>query len=77
MTDPNPEDLTIEEEGNLNEANTAEAPTRKTSRRLRPEVAAAFAARNRELRLQEFYQKPVEQLEPEELAIMRAAFFKR
>ena len=77
MKDPNLEDLTIEEEGILNEANTSEVPTKKTSRRLRPEVAAAFAARTRELRLQEFYQKPVDQLEPEELAIMRAAFFKR
>jgi hypothetical protein len=50
---------------------------KKPSRRLRPEVAAAFAARRRETQLEEFYRKPVDQLEPEELAIMRAAFFGR
>lgn len=54
------------------------APSRaqKTSRRLRPEVAAALLERRRQAQLNELYQKPVEELDPEELARMRAAFFR-
>jgi hypothetical protein len=50
---------------------------RKPSRRLRPEALAALAARQREAQLQELYQRPVEELEPEELKRMKAAFFRR
>ncbi len=58
--------------------NGSESPvtqTRKT-RRLRPEVAAAWKEMKKADQLKEYYQKPVEQLEPEELAAMRAAFLK-
>lgn len=49
---------------------------RKTARRLRPEALAALVARQREMQLQELYQRPVEELEPEELKRMKAAFFR-
>jgi hypothetical protein len=50
---------------------------KKISRRLRPEVAAALAARKRQAQLEELYQRPVQELDSEELAQMRAAFFRR
>jgi hypothetical protein len=49
---------------------------RKSARRLRPEVAAELAARNRQSRLDALYEKPVEELDPEEIARMRSAFFR-
>lgn len=49
---------------------------RKTTRRLRPEVASALTERKRQAELDELYGKPVQELEPEELARMRAAFFR-
>lgn len=48
---------------------------RKPSRRLRPD-AAALLARLRNEQLQELYVKPVESLAPEEIARMKAAFFR-
>lgn len=52
------------------------APARRPSRRLRPEIAAALAARRRDVRLNELYEKPVGELEPTDLAEMRRAFFR-
>ncbi|MDR0788560.1 MAG: hypothetical protein LBG44_11965 [Gemmatimonadota bacterium] len=52
----------------------SESP-RKPSRRLRPD-AAALLARLRDEQLQELYVKPVESLEPDEIARMKAAFFR-
>lgn len=49
---------------------------RKTTRRLRPEVGAALAERKRQAEIDELYRKPVQELEPEEMARMRAAFFR-
>lgn len=49
---------------------------RKPSRRLKPEVAARIQSRRREAPIQQLYQKPVDKLSPEELAAMRAAFFR-
>lgn len=59
--------------------NTASDPvnTKKPSRRLRPEVIAALADRRRQAVLEELYERPVQDLDPEELAHMRAAFFRR
>lgn len=45
-------------------------------RRLKPEVAARMAAMKTAERLQELYQRPVDDLSPEEIAQMRAAFFR-
>jgi hypothetical protein len=39
-------------------------------------VAAAMAARRRTADLQALYEKPVEDLDPEEIAQMRAAFLR-
>jgi hypothetical protein len=59
---------------------TEQMPARKRVRRLKPEVVAARrAARGdgRELteELKKLYETPVEQLSPEDLAKMKAAFF--
>ena len=54
----------------------APAPSRKAPRRLRPEVAAELAARKRQAQLDTLYDKPVQELEPDELAKMRRAFFR-
>jgi hypothetical protein len=50
-------------------------PSRPT-RRLRPEIAAELATRRRQTRLDDLYGKPVQDLEPDELARMRSAFFR-
>jgi hypothetical protein len=55
---------------------TTGALPRRTVRRLRPEIAAALAARRREAELAALYEKPVQELEREDLAQMRAAFFR-
>ena len=55
---------------------TTEPTLKKRTRRLKPEIAAKFAAVRTAERIQELYARPVEQLSPEELAQMRAAFFK-
>lgn len=49
---------------------------RKPARRLKPEIAARIAAQRSESRIQQLYERPVDQLSPEELAMMRAAFFR-
>lgn len=49
---------------------------RKRVRRLKPEVAEKFAAYRTEQKIQELYERPVDELSPEELAKMRAAFFR-
>jgi hypothetical protein len=59
----------------MDDSMTAGTP-KKTTRRLRPDVAAAMVAREREARIANLYSRPVEELEPEELARMRAAFFR-
>jgi len=48
----------------------------KRSRKLRPEAAAALMARYRKLALDELYERPVDSLDPNELAQMKAAFFR-
>ena len=48
----------------------------KSSRRIKPEVLAQLTARKREQQLQQLYNRPVEELSPEEIALMRAAFFR-
>lgn len=47
---------------------------RRPTRRLKPEVAARLAAQRRQHDLKDLYQTPVEQLSPEDLARMKAAF---
>ncbi|HEX5726964.1 MAG TPA: hypothetical protein VFX98_15925 [Longimicrobiaceae bacterium] len=54
---------------------SAPPSARKSARRLKPEIAAQLAARRREAQLQDLYSRPIEELSPEELAKMRAAFF--
>lgn len=54
---------------------TANRPHRPT-RRLKPEVAARWAARRQPDDLQALYQTPVEKLSPEEIARMKAAFLR-
>lgn len=56
--------------------NTTEVKTKKRTRRLKPEYAAKFAAIRTTERVRELYDRPVEDLSPEELAKMRAAFFR-
>jgi hypothetical protein len=51
-------------------------PSKKRARRLRPEVAAAIIERQRAAQLDDLYSKPVDALEPEEIARMKAAFFR-
>lgn len=46
------------------------------ARRLKPEVARKWAARRKEQELRNLYERPVEQLSPEEMARMKAAFFR-
>ena len=48
----------------------------KRSRRIRPEAVAEILARHRRSRLDELYTKPVESLEPEEIAQMKEAFLR-
>jgi hypothetical protein len=57
-------------------SSAASTLTRKPSRRLKPEVAARIQSRRREAPIQQLYQKPVDELSPDELAAMRAAFFR-
>lgn len=51
-------------------------PRARRPRRLRPEVAAEVAARNRRAEMDVLYDKPVDELDPEELARMRRDFFR-
>ena len=62
----------------MSSTNPNDVPTRpeKRARRLRPEAAAEILARHRRNRLDELYMKPVESLEPEEIAQMKEAFFR-
>lgn len=46
----------------------------RTRRRLKPEVAARMARASRS-GVAELYDKPVEQLTPREMALMKSAFF--
>ena len=55
---------------------TTEEKSTKPKRRLKPEVAAKLAAVRVAQRVQELYERPVDDLSPEEIAQMRAAFFK-
>ena len=55
---------------------TPSVSPRKTQRRLKPEIAAKLAARRTKVRLENLYEKSVEELSPEEMALMRAAFFR-
>lgn len=56
-------------------APTATRPA-KPQRRLKPEAAARLVARRSEAPLEDLYRKPVKDLSPREIAIMRAAFLK-
>lgn len=57
--------------------NTVErSHARKPARRLKPEVAARIVAQRSEMRIQQLYDRPVDELSPDELALMRAAFFR-
>jgi hypothetical protein len=51
-------------------------PRARRPRRLRPEVAAELAARNRRAEMNVLYEKPVDELDPDELARMRREFFR-
>ena len=55
-------------------SSTLDPSSRRPSRRLKPEVAARWAARRRDSDLRVLYQTPVENLSPEEIARMKAAF---
>ena len=44
-------------------------------RRLRPEIAAEMRARTQANRLRELYSREVAELSPDELSLMKAAFF--
>ena len=44
-------------------------------RRLRPEVAAEMRARNDAKRVRELYARRVTELSPEEISLLKAAFF--
>lgn len=57
-------------------ARTSETNHSKRTRKLKPEVAAKFAAFRTTERIKELYERPVEELSPEEIAQMRAAFFR-
>lgn len=48
----------------------------RPTRRLKPEVAAKWAAQRRASELENLYQTPVEKLSPDEIARMKAAFFR-
>ena len=52
------------------------ATAHKRSRRLKPEVAARLRDRRGEVVIDHLYQKPVDQLSPQEIAAMRAAFLR-
>lgn len=56
------------------EQSAAVTRPRRSTRRLKPEVAARWAARREQEDLQVLYQTPVERLSPEEIARMKAAF---
>lgn len=56
------------------EPSAAVTRPRQSTRRLKPEVAARWAARREQEDLQALYQTPVERLSPEEIARMKAAF---
>jgi len=47
----------------------------RTLRRIRPEVAAEMRARSEANRLRELYSRRVAELTPDEISIMKAAFF--
>jgi hypothetical protein len=48
---------------------------RRTKRRLKPEIASRLAARRRAATLQSLYQRPAQELSPEEIAQLKSAFF--
>ena len=52
------------------------SPTPRPTRRLKPEVAAIWAAQRREYEIQNLYESPVEKLSPDDIARMKAAFFR-
>lgn len=56
---------------------TETTPRKRVRRRLKPEVAAKFASYGRDEKIKKLYDRPVDELSPEELAQMRAAFFSR
>ena len=48
----------------------------RPTRRLKPEVAAKWAAQRKATEIESLYQTPVEKLSPDDLARMKAAFFR-
>lgn len=67
---------TAAERGWTHPAAPAAARPAKPQRRLKPEVAARLVTRRAEAALEDLYQKPVKDLSPREIALMRAAFLK-
>lgn len=57
-------------------ASSTSTRPKKPTRRLKPEVAAKLRTRRSEAPLEDLYEKPVTELSPQELALMRAAFFR-
>jgi hypothetical protein len=59
--------------------NTASASAKnresRPRRRLKPEVAARLAARRRATSLEVLYERPAQELSPEEIAQLKIAFF--
>lgn len=62
--------------GRVQHSVSATAAPAKRSRRLKPEAVARLRSRRGEAQLDHLYQKPVDELSPQEIAAMRAAFFR-
>ena len=58
------------------ESPTEQDSSTKPTRRLKPGVAAKLAAEMAGAEIRKLYERPVEELAPEEIARMRAAFFR-
>lgn len=58
----------------MQQAVQREGPATRHKRRLRPDVAARFAARAVQNEVAELYAKPLEELTPEEIRKMKSAF---
>ena len=56
--------------------NPAPVAVPRRLRRLRPEIAAEMRARSEANRVRELYSRRVAELSPDEISILKAAFFK-
>lgn len=68
------EQTTTAEHGRIQRSSVATA--NKRTRRLKPEVVARLRNRRDEVTIDCLYQKPVDELSPQEIAAMRAAFLR-